>query len=66
MILRELLNDVVKRRKQQVIDGTIQEDKGDLLSILITDDIFKNDNKMIIDEALTFFFAATQTSSMST
>jgi cytochrome P450 len=41
------------------------KDKGDLLSILLSDDLFANDDKMIIDECLTFFFAATQTSSMS-
>ena len=47
-------------------EGLINEDKGDLLSILLSDDLFKNDDKMIVDECLTFFFAATQTSSMST
>mmetsp|Transcript_30638 Transcript_30638/g.30113 ORF Transcript_30638/g.30113 Transcript_30638/m.30113 type:complete len:229 (+) Transcript_30638:599-1285(+) len=41
------------------------EDKGDLLHILLTDDLFKTDDKMIVDECLTFFFAASQTSSMS-
>jgi cytochrome P450 len=35
------------------------KEKGDLLSILLNDELFKNDDKMIIDECLTFFFAAT-------
>jgi len=39
-------------------DKLVQEDRGDLLTILLEDDLFKNDNKMIIDECLTFFFAA--------
>jgi cytochrome P450 len=48
-----------------MVDGTVSTDKGDLLSILLSDDLFKDDDKMIIDECLTFFFAATQTSSMT-
>ncbi len=41
-------------------------EKGDLLSILLTDDLFKHDDTLIIDECITFFFAAAQTSSMAT
>lgn len=40
-------------------------DKGDLLSILLSDDLFKNDTSAIIDECLTFFFAGSQTSSIA-
>ena len=65
MTLRGLLETFVEERRQQIKDGTAS-DFGDLLAILLTDDLFKNNNKMIIDECLTFFFAATQTSSMST
>ena len=41
------------------------KDRCDLLSILLTDNLFSDDT-MIIDECLTFFFAATQTSSVAT
>jgi len=32
-------------------------DTGDLLSILLEDDFFKNDDEIIINESLTFFLA---------
>jgi cytochrome P450 len=33
------------------------------MTILLSDDLFKNDIEMIIDECLTFFLAGTQTTS---
>lgn len=39
--------------------------KGDFLTILIVDEMFKNRNERIIDEVLTFFFAGSQTSSVT-
>ena len=59
--LRELFAGVVKRRRE---GGN--KDKHDLLAILLSDELFKDDEKMILDECLTFFFAATETSSMTT
>ena len=32
-------------------------DRGDLLHILLSDELFKNDDRQILDECLTFFFA---------
>ena len=40
-------------------------DVGDFLTILLTEDLFKDDFKRIIDELLTFFFAGSQTSSVA-
>lgn len=40
-------------------------DAGDLLSILLEDPLFKDDDEMIIDEILTFFFAGSQTSAVA-
>jgi cytochrome P450 len=53
-----MFSEVVSRRREAMKDSNYK-DKGDLLSILLNDDLFKNDDKMIIDECLTFFFAAT-------
>jgi len=36
-----------------------------LLSILIEDPLFKDDEEMIIDELITFFFAGSQTTAAS-
>lgn len=38
-------------------------DRGDLVSILLQDENFKNDKTRIIDEAVTFFLAGSQTTS---
>lgn len=41
------------------------EEKADLLSILLEDPLFKDDEEMIIDELITFFFAGSQTTAVS-
>lgn len=40
-------------------------ERSDLLSILLTDELFCNDEVMIIDECMTFFFAGFQTTSVA-
>ena len=40
--------------------------KGDLISILLEDENFKNNRHRIIDEAMTFFLAGSQTTSIMT
>lgn len=42
------------------------EDVGDLLSICLISGVFKDNESRIIDEALTFFFAGSQTSANAT
>lgn len=42
------------------------DDSIDLLSMLVTNELFKDDDKKILDECLTMFFAGTQTVSMTT
>lgn len=37
-----------------------------MLSILLSDPLFNTDDEMIVDECLTFFFAGSQTSSVTT
>ena len=58
MKLRELLLKYVKERRELINSGN-KDNRGDLLEILLTDELFKDNDKMIIDECLTFFFAAT-------
>jgi cytochrome P450 len=41
------------------------QDKGDLLTILLNDEIFQSNDEIIIDECLTFFFAGSQTTSIA-
>jgi cytochrome P450 len=53
-----LFNEIIEKRREEMKSKEYKE-KGDLLSILLNDELFKNDDKMIIDECLTFFFAAT-------
>jgi cytochrome P450 len=64
--LRDLFLGVIQRRRAALISDPSAPAKNDLLSILLSDDLFKNNDKMVVDECLTFFFAATQTSSMTT
>ena len=40
-------------------------DNGNLLSALLQEEFFQDDDKMIIDECITFFFAGTQTTSIT-
>lgn len=42
------------------------DDSIDLLSMLVSNELFKDDDKKILDECLTMFFAGTQTVSMTT
>jgi len=37
------------------------KDKGDLLATLMEDELFANDNEVIIDQCMTFFLAGSQT-----
>ena len=55
-MVREYLKTIVEKRKVEQKSPDFV-DRGDLLSILVNDDLFKNDSNIIIDECLTFFFA---------
>jgi len=63
--LRAKFQKVVNDRRQEMKEGR-RLDEGDFLSILLSDELFKEDNEMIVDEILTFFFAGSQTSSVVT
>jgi cytochrome P450 len=40
------------------------EEKGDFLSLMLTDDLFKGKDQYIIDECLTFMLAGTMTTTL--
>ena len=55
-ILRNYVKDMIKERRTEMKKDNYQ-DKGDLLTIFLHDEIFANNDDRIIDECLTFFFA---------
>lgn len=62
--LRDVFYTLIEKRRKDISDPTFK-DKGDFLTILLSDDLFKDDNRVILDECLTFFFAGSQTTSMT-
>lgn len=65
-IIRNQIQKIVDKRRQAIKRDPKLAEAGDFLTILLTDDLFKDDNKRIVDEALTFFFAGSQTSAVAT
>ena len=64
--IRKVLEDIVERKRTALRNKDEQQvNDGDFLSLLLTDDLFKNDNKRILDETLTFYFAGSLTSSIA-
>ena len=64
--LRSFFQEIIdKRKKDKELKGGI-DDRGDILTVLLEDDLFKDNQEYIIDECLTFFFAATQTQAIQT
>ena len=59
--LREFILSVVQSRRAAIKAGN--DGGADLLGILLKDENFHNDDRAIVDECLTFFFAGSQTSS---
>eukprot|EP00347_Sterkiella_histriomuscorum_P011321 403372900 len=56
---RGYLHNQIKIRREQMKDPQYQS--KDFLTLLLTDDLFKDDESLIVDECCTFLFAATQT-----
>ena len=57
IILREFVSEIADRRRETIKKDPTLADSGDFLTILLTDELFKDSNQRIIDECLTFFFA---------
>jgi len=63
--IRKVIQQVVdRRRKNYEVDPSMKH-KGDFLQILLEDETTRENNDLIVDECLTFFFAGTQTSNLT-
>ena len=52
---------MIADKRELVKKDPKEGEKGDLLSIMIKDPIFENNDEQIINESMTFFFAGTLT-----
>jgi len=62
-VLRDKILEFVVQKKEKLKNDPSGYKNGDLLTILISDDLFKDNEEMIIDEVITFFFAGSATTS---
>lgn len=53
--LRNSIAEIIERRKKEILKDSSLLERGDLLTIMLTDDLFKDNNEGMIDEILTFF-----------
>ncbi len=52
---------IAAKREMIKKDPKAGEKEGDLISIMLRDPLFENNDEMIVSESLTFFFAGTFT-----
>jgi cytochrome P450 len=57
------LENVINEKKENIKNDPKLMEKGDLMTVLLSDPIFGNNLEMIVDECITFFMAGTQTTS---
>jgi len=57
--LRNELRKLVDEKRAKIRENPMEAQRGDLMTILIQDELFKDDVEMIIDECFTFFLAGT-------
>ena len=63
MILRAKVQSIIDNRRQVIKDNPQKAEEGDFLTLILCEPFFKNKDKRVIDECLTFFFAGFITSS---
>lgn len=52
---------MIKERRNEIKENPKSGESGDLLSIMIQDPLFENNDDQIVNETLTFFLAGTLT-----
>jgi cytochrome P450 len=52
---------MIEERRQAIKSDPKVKEKGDLLSIMLQDPVFENNEDQIVNESLTFFLASTLT-----
>ena len=57
IILRDFFGQIAERRRAAIKKDPILADSGDFVTILLTEELFRDHNERIVDECLTFFFA---------
>lgn len=63
-LTRQFLHQIIKERRQGINKNSL-EHAEDLLTILLRDDLYSNNDEAIIDECMTFIIASTQTTSLA-
>lgn len=61
--MRSYLRSMIKLRQAE-LSKPGSHHKGDFMSILLEDDLFKTNEELIVDECITFMLAATQTTTL--
>jgi cytochrome P450 len=59
--VRNLISKIVTAKREAIKNDPKEGEQGDLLSIMLRDPLFENNDDRIINESMTFFFAGTIT-----
>jgi cytochrome P450 len=59
--MRKVIMEIIKERRNAYKNGKKLDSKADLLSIMLNDPLFQNDDEIILNESLTFFVAGSLT-----
>ena len=63
--IRKLVEEIIRNRRDACLKDPSMKLRGDFLQILLDDETTSGDEQLIVDECLTFFFAGSQTSNLS-
>ena len=61
--IRVFIKQMIEMRRKQLQDPTYKNN-GDFLTLLINDEVFKDQDSYIVDECLTFMLAGTMTNTL--
>ena len=57
--VRSLISKIVADKREAIKKDPKEGEQGDMLSIMLRDPLFENNDDRIINESMTFFFAGT-------